>query len=59
MKTEAEIRASIDKVQSGLKRTVETLSEEIEAGDWADASETLFTLIANVSALEATERMLK
>jgi hypothetical protein len=59
MKTEKQITDSIDKVKLSLQHTVETLKQEVDRYDWAEAQETCFTLLVNIAALEAAERILK
>lgn len=59
MKTEKQITDSIDQVKLSLQRTVETLKSEVDRAEWDDAQDTCFTLLVNMAALEAAERILK
>jgi hypothetical protein len=59
MKTEKQITDSIDQVKLSLQRTVETLKSEVDRYEWDAAQDTCFTLLVNMAALEAAERILK
>ena len=59
MKTEQEIKDGINKVIPNIKKMVEELKEHILNENWDDAQETCFTILVNVAALEAAERVLE
>ncbi len=58
MKTEKQIKDGIDKVKESMLKMVDSLANEIEAEEYYNASETCFSIMANVCALEAAVRIL-
>jgi hypothetical protein len=59
MKTEQQIIDSIEKVRKGLYRTIDTLKVDLVNEKYDEASETCYTILANILALEAAKRILE
>jgi len=58
MKTEQQIIDSIEKVRKGLHATIDTLKNDLVQEHYYDASETCYTILANILALEAAKRII-
>lgn len=58
MKTEQQIIDSIEKVRKGLFNTIDTLKNDLVQESYNDASETCYTILANILALEAAKRII-
>ncbi|MFI5157675.1 MAG: hypothetical protein ACHQF4_02355 [Sphingobacteriales bacterium] len=58
MKTEQQIIDSIEKVRKGLYNTINTLKNDLVQERYDEASETCYTILANILALEAAKRII-
>lgn len=58
MKTEQQIIDSIEKVRKGLYATIDTLKNNLVQENYNNASETCYTILANILALEAAKRII-
>jgi|GEM_PF-2724318 len=58
MKTEEQIQSSINKVVDNIEPNFQKAWEQFESGDYNECTETLFTLIVNLAALEAAQRII-
>ncbi len=57
MKTEKEIKDSLEKVKVAMSKKFDTAINEFEAEEYDSCLETLFTLTVNIAALEAGTRL--
>lgn len=57
MKTEQEIKDSLEKTKVAMSKKFDYAIDEFEAGEYDNCLETLFTLTVNIAALEAGTRL--